>query len=362
MGGVDYLVAMLCVAATLALRSRHTGSAAQALKRFSIAATIVLLGDLLYLIVLAFAAGFLAVLTADQAKETPYFTAENAVLLRRLVPWSLPALAAAIQSAIAWGFFRRLSPPISAAHSAETVSPGIRQEGPAECGGSASGPGRAVGAAAVVCLAVAIPIVTVLCCTRPDMVDKKIVFFEKGYLNWLKPEHGQYGRLSVGMYGMLPTFLESLGARTLLSPDLSEEDLQDADALVVIYPNEPWKEGQLERIGEFVRRGGSLMVMGEHTVREKDGGSRINDALAPTAMRVPFDSAMFAIGGWLHSYDALAHPTSAGIGDEANQFGVVIGASVETRWPARPLLVGRLGLGRSWRRREGRLDAGQRAL
>ena len=60
-------------------------------------------------------------------------------------------------------------------------------------------------------------------------------------------------------------------------------------------------------------------------------------------MRVRFDSTMFTVGGWLHSYEALAHPTAAGIGDERNQFGVVIGASVEARWPARPLLVGRWG-------------------
>jgi hypothetical protein len=60
-------------------------------------------------------------------------------------------------------------------------------------------------------------------------------------------------------------------------------------------------------------------------------------------MRVPFDSAVFAIGGWLHSYDAIGHPTSTGIGDESNQFGVVIGASVAARWPARPMLVGRWG-------------------
>ncbi len=60
-------------------------------------------------------------------------------------------------------------------------------------------------------------------------------------------------------------------------------------------------------------------------------------------MRVPFDSAMFAVGGWLQSYDTLSHPTSAGIGDEQNEFGIVIGASVEAHWPAQPLLIGRWG-------------------
>ena len=99
--------------------------------------------------------------------------------------------------------------------------------------------------------------------------------------------------------------------------------------------------------------GGSLLVMGEHTVREKDGGSRINDVLAPTAMRVPFDSALFAIGGWLHSYDALAHPTSAGIGDEVEP--VRRGHRRERGGPlAGPPALGRpLGLGRPGRREQG---------
>ncbi len=60
-------------------------------------------------------------------------------------------------------------------------------------------------------------------------------------------------------------------------------------------------------------------------------------------MRVRFDSATFAIGGWLQSYEALRHPASRGVSDTENDFGVVIGASVDVRPPARPLLAGRWG-------------------
>ena len=145
------------------------------------------------------------------------------------------------------------------------------------------------------------------------------------------------------MYGMLPVLMESLGARCLRSPDLSEADVNDADVLVLIFPDEPWQAGQAERIHSFVRRGGSLLVLGEHTTGDPNGSNRFNEILAPTAMRVRFDSATFAVGGWLQSYEAISHPTMAGIADDQNQFGVVIGASVVARWPARPLLVGRWG-------------------
>jgi hypothetical protein len=124
---------------------------------------------------------------------------------------------------------------------------------------------------------------------------------------------------------------------------LSAEDLRGADALVLIYPDQPWQKGRRERIWDFVRRGGGLLVLGEHTTRQPDGGSRFNDILEPTAMRVGFDSATFAVGGWLQSYEPLWHPTSCGLHDLENDFGVVIGASVDARPPARPLLAGRWG-------------------
>jgi hypothetical protein len=196
---------------------------------------------------------------------------------------------------------------------------------------------------AALLVAGAVPVVTSLYPARPNLRGKKIVINEKGFLNWNKPEHGSYGKYSGGMYGMLPIFLESLGAKPLISADLSDEDLRGADMLALIFPNEPWTKGQLDRIWAYVRGGGSLLVLGEHTHQEEDGKSRFNEALGPTDIQVAFDSATFAVGGWLQSYEAITHPTTAGVPDDRNQYGVVIGASLEARWPARPVLMGRWG-------------------
>ncbi len=339
MGGVDYLVPMLYLALVLPLRCGGiaVGSASSPSQTqagsccrwktgwkpalLGCCVLAVLLGHLAYLLTLALAGEMVS-------------------------PWNLPALAAAIHAVIVFGLLW-----VCVGRGGERCQPDTDKP-PSPSGRGAGGEGRlpwlirlldlAI-TAAIALLAAAVPVVTVLCWHKPDLSDKKIVFYEKGFLNWLKPEHGQYGEYSPGMYGMLPTFMESLGIKAVISADLAEKDLDGANALVIIYPNQPWDEEQLRRIDDFVRGGGSLMVMGEHTVRENDGGSRINDVLEPTAMRVPFDSALFAIGGWLHSYEAISHPTSAGIGDETNQFGVVIGGSVEAHWPARPLLIGRWG-------------------
>ncbi len=274
--------------------------------------------------------------------------------LGEMILWQLPLLGLLLHGPVlAWlagrTAARRIETEPTAASAGQTPQPAAGASRQPE---SASRPARRRPAwlpalegvsIAVLALALIVPVLTLLQPAPLSLRGRKIVVYEKGFLNWLKPEHGQYGRLTVGMYGMWPMFFEHYGARCVISPDLSAQDLADADLLVLIFPNRPWEAGQLERIRSFVARGGSLLVLGEHTVREKDGGNRFNDVLGPTAMRVAFDSAMFAVGGWLHSYQALAHPAALGIRDDRNQFGVVIGASVLARLPARPLLIGRWG-------------------
>jgi hypothetical protein len=223
-----------------------------------------------------------------------------------------------------------------------------------------------------------LPLLTVYSPRADSYKGKRIVAYEKGFLNWLKPEYGNmqdnmnFGRLSAGMYGMVQPFVETLGMRFSRSTDLSAEDLDEADVLVLFYPNRRWKKSQLDRIEEFVERGGSLLVAGEHTIHEamkKPGairypgeeeddtleagdewagdeeGNRVNDLLERFRMQIAFDSAEFAVGGWLQSYATVSHPVTTGLGDERNTFGVVVGASVEAGWRARPMIVGRYGIG-----------------
>jgi hypothetical protein len=309
--------------------------------------------------------------------------------LRDWIPWNMPVLAVVIQAIVAWLILRWLS--------------GFPEEGkPAGRGRARWLREGALGAAAVA-LAALLPVAVTLSWHHPSLKGKKIVLFEKGFLNWEKPKYGpsstSYGQYSVGMYGMLPLLLRSLGAEAIVSPELSEADLDGAHVVVVIFPDKPWSAGQVERIERFVDRGGTLLVLGEHTIlrtemlkaqdeelgaqlaslyekldkldlkkrlrpskaaveeitereeelrnqvnelkvserlqaaAKKGPLNRFNELLRNTDLSVRFDSAMFAIGGWLQSYEALSHPASAGIGDALNQFGVVIGASVAIHPP-----------------------------
>lgn len=352
--GLDFLLPMFYLAVVVPWRTRDSSAKVPWYAIAALAAAAVMIWHLLYLIALSLGPSLLAaewmkapkvVLPPAGGTPPPPGLVSH---LRMMIPWNVPLLAGALQLGLAgvllWAV--RRAPPRPALRPAawETTV-------------------TWAGVAAALLLAVLAPFLTAFFPTAPELSGKKIVFYEKGFLNWLKPEHGQYGRLMIGMYGMVPTFLESYGANPLVSPDLSAEDLKGAHAVVLLFPNKTWKEGQLERLHEFVENGGTLLVAGEHTIWEKekddelgvkndspfidvsDGRERnhFNEVLEPTAMRVNFDSAQFTIGGWLQSYEALAHPTAAGIRDEQNEFGVVIGASLDVRFPARPLLAGRWG-------------------
>jgi hypothetical protein len=321
-GGVDFLVFMLFL-----LTSWLWNTAPPRAWRALSGCIAVLAAHLLFLVVAAFAGDLAGLFPKIEpgASEAVWRST-----LRHAVPWNLPLLALLLHAGLIAAMVRW---PAWRANDTAPGAPEFRLPGP-------------VRTVLIVLLAAGLAAAAWAFPSRPTLEGKKIVLFEKGFLNWLKPEHGDYGRLSIGMYGLLPRYLESLGAECLVSAELSEEDLEGADLLVLIYPNEPWEGKQLERIWDFTRDGGTLWVLGEHTVWEdedKGGGARFNDVLEPTHMRVLFDSGTFAVGGWLHSYESLSHPITLGLSDERNQLGIVIGASLDVRWPARPIVVGRWG-------------------
>jgi hypothetical protein len=172
------------------------------------------------------------------------------------------------------------------------------------------------------------------------------------------------------MYGMVPSFLETYGYTTLVAKHVTATDLADAKVLVVFLRDirsGPWDPGFPELVWQFVENGGTLFVLADHTMEPVDGKDKdgkdtldregtpgqpppfryinnyINQLLEPTAIRVPFDSAELVHPGFIHSYEAISHPSSAGVQERGNQFGVVTGASVDPSWPAYPILIARFG-------------------
>ncbi len=337
-GGLDFLVLMAAVYAGWLIgtvpprRSRAYGAAAA-----------IVAGHLVYLAVLAYSEKILAALPdmvvtpVSDVNRVGIWTWSNG--LRMLIPWNVPLLAVVIDSAIAAMMFRgaRWLPVVEP--DPKELEKQKKKEEKAEIPGSVLAADMLFRFGPPL-LALAAVLLVGLGLNKSDLKGKTIVAYEKGYLNWRKPE---YDSQIDGFYGMLPTFVESLGGKFSKSKDLSERDLAAADVLVLLHPDQPWSEAALERVWNYVRRGGSLLLAADPVISEGDSRSSFNDVLRPTAMQVRYDTAVTRTGNWEQSYEVLAHPATAGLDDLRNRFGFELGSSIRTRWPARPVVVGRWG-------------------
>jgi hypothetical protein len=337
-GGIDFLVLTFTIYAAWLLctvpprRSRAVWLAA-----------IIVVCHFAYLVALAYSEKLLALLPAlvvppaSDTSQVGVWTWSNG--LRTLIPWNMPLLAMVIDLVIVTAMVAN-SPWLPIVEiDPEKLKRQKAREAKEEVPGTVLlkdmlfqfGPPL---------LAVAVALLAALAVNRSDLKGKKIVAYDKGFLNWIKPEYGsQYD----GRFGMLPAFVESLGGKFEHSKHLAETDLADADVLLLIHPDEPWSTETLDRVWSYVRGGGSLLLAAEPAIHQDDSLSSFNEVLAPSAMEVRFDTAVSRPDQWEQSYDVMAHPAAAGIDDLRNRFGIQLASSIRTNWPARPMLVGRWG-------------------
>lgn len=255
--------------------------------------------------------------------------------LRSFLPWNVPLVAAAIQLVVA-AIMLRWAQWSAAADQAEQQ---VRK--PSDSLPAIETPVRYV--VLILASAVAFPLLTTYCTGKVDLTGRKIVANEQGHLDWVKPVHDRYGQSSVGMYGMLPELIASLGGTFARSSKMADADLAQADLLVVFHPLTAWPEEQTKRVWDFVRGGGSMLVVTGPRVRDDETPTCVNRLLEPTGMEVRFDIAMSATSYWQYACQTLAHPTTTGLGDARCEFGLAMGPSIHVRWPARPILAGRWG-------------------
>lgn len=173
---------------------------------------------------------------------------------------------------------------------------------------------------------------------------KEVVLYNEGYLNWKVPDFRMFGSKSAGMFGNLPRFLEAMGFSTVKADTISKDVLQGTKILMMINVDREIPREELEAVWGFVKNGGSLLLLGDHTFY-KHGVKRIilNDILQPYSIGYNFDSADWFVGGWLHSYQYASHPITVGMRDDMNDAGSVIGASLYVKPPAFPLVIGKYG-------------------
>jgi hypothetical protein len=336
-GGVDFLVLTTAVAAGWLLATRPPRTA-----RAVYAVAGMLAAQLAYLTVLAFAIDLAAWLPSPPDVPPPDLYVPPpwswSAAVRSLLPWNVPLVGAVVQLAIAAAMFRWAGWSADDGEG-EGDSPifAARKLG--------QSPMRKLGQSPAVALVLAVVVgpLAMLWLVPSTLEGKKVVAFGKGYLNWDKPVYDKYGQAAAGMYGMLPTFVAGLGGSFEVSDDLAAEDLADADLLLLLHPVKPWPDEQVARVWEYVRSGGSLLVVGEPRVNEDGKTSAFDEVLGPSRLRVRYDVAVPRSSHWQECMLASCHPAALGADDRRGRFGMINGSSIDVRWPGRPILVGRWG-------------------
>jgi hypothetical protein len=199
------------------------------------------------------------------------------------------------------------------------------------------------GAVVLAALGVAVAAAGTLSFGRPDLNGKTLLANSQGRLDWQRPVYDRYGRESAGMFGMLPKMVQSLGGELRVTEQWSEAELSAADAVLLIHPTTELPADQRERIMDYVRRGGALLVIAEPQLRTGDAVSDHNELLRGTSITVRRDVVAPVTSGWQHALLPGSHPVTAGIDRRRNHYFSGIGSSLEIQWPARPLIVGRWG-------------------
>jgi len=356
-GGVDFLVLMGALTAGWLAWTR-----APRLPRACYAAMAILAGQLLYLAALAFSNDLLAVLPAIamppeiDGAHLGIWSWSNAV--RTLLPWNVPIVGIAIHALLA-GWMVRWGAWCAVAGADEpALAPAAGENGPRRPRPRQGNDRRRHVASRQPlstedemmlrlvpwALAGLLPVVVMLAPSRSVLDGKTVVAYEKGNFDWSKPQHDNKPWTHSGRScGMLPVLVESLGGQFVRSASLAQDDLDKADVLLLIHPDRPWLDGQQERIWEFVRRGGSLLVAAGPRTQSEAAESPINKLLEPTSIEVRYDVTVPKTGRWEGALQALAHASTERIGRGRFGFGIDRGSSIRTSWPAAPLLFGRWG-------------------
>ena len=258
-----------------------------------------------------------------------FTAAELARHLRRLMVLIFPALIF-LAHAIAYLFLH---------HDTPRPEDGDQGERTPAYGGRASTRSLIFAAASVVLLLLVLPPTTI---RKPT--PHSLVFLERGVVSFTKPDYTRFGRGAGGMYGCFPEYARLFGCRAKVVKEIPEV-LEPDQILVSTNLDEPLTPVEMERIWAFVRAGGKLWVLGDHTFI-KNGRNHINDLLKPCHIRFNHDSAQFFPQGWFNSYRIRqGTPFSRLKGETENRLSILVGASLELGAPARPLIMGRFGYG-----------------
>jgi len=170
----------------------------------------------------------------------------------------------------------------------------------------------------------------------------RVAALNVGLQDWSVSHDGAYGSFSGGMFGSLPDAIGELGGKLDLINTDGLTDLAKYDVLMLINLNAELPPQSILNIDNFVRCGGTCIVLADHTDVAGLMGP-INAVIKRHGISIRFDSAK-DFGDWNRSFSTSAAAWLAGA-ESPQYFPYCIGASLEVSDDATPLLTLQRGFG-----------------
>lgn len=270
--------------------------------------------------------------------------------LRSVWPWSLPWLAMGIHLTIL-GLSLRWT-PWPEAEVQESFSDSAKRPAPLR-GGSGSTPVQEIALeAGPVLLAILWPVLTVFWGTPGHLSGKKILAYAPNPQEWTRPAPDRFARDEIGRFGMLPEWVASLQGQWIFSTQLTENQLQQADVVLLVGDLGLMSQVVLETLQQYVESGGALLVASSwprHPSPDRAGVS-VQEMLSVWGIDLRCETAVPALGEWWEGLEPVSHPASLGMPDKKTfHRGACVGlagsGTLDIRWPVAPVVVGVWGYG-----------------
>ena len=178
--------------------------------------------------------------------------------------------------------------------------------------------------------------------SRP--VRQRILFLDDGLLDFDRVQDYPPDSGTEGMFGSLLDYLNMMGFSTERTKGpFTEEKLSSADILVVINSFHEWTPEELRLVNNWVRSGGALLVLGDHT--DLGGMTKsLNPLLSQFGATLNFDTGEvpkpILRHGWRLSYRSFLLPAHY-----YSQIYWGTGGTLTVRLPFEPMLEGAYAFG-----------------
>ncbi|MBN2295900.1 MAG: hypothetical protein JXM70_25945, partial [Pirellulales bacterium] len=343
-------------------RGTHQNDYCKAIRRVIYAVVAILVVQFFYLSLLTHAENLIAALpdlppppSTDPAEYRPPDWS-LAVVLRGMIPWNLPLVAMVGNLLVAACMLRWVripqqdnskpvwhDPERSEGRGKGCSENHLQAENPRPSLRSGSCHTRSAREYLSVILVSALAAVVLTWAVCPsNLKEKKVLAYADSDV-WALPEHGGLDLSAADGYGMLAPFVASLGGKFAVSQSLSETDLEGADVLIMIDPAKPLHEDALARVHNFVRGGGSLLLLAGPADQDSHDRATVDAILEPIGMGVRFDMTVTKTPHWQDAARAFVHPATIAVNPRRNQFALYLGSSIALHGGGQPILLGRWG-------------------